>query len=103
MVISYTPNALGQPTAVRDQAGGNYATGIGYYPNGAARQFTYGNGVSHSLVLNGRQMPQQARDNNVASFEYQYDANGNVGAIIDQQRGTGYNRYMGYDGLDRLM
>ncbi|MEN9115129.1 hypothetical protein WH526_22690, partial [Xanthomonas perforans] len=43
------------------------------------------------------------RDNNVASFEYQYDANGNVGAIIDQQRGTGYNRYMGYDGLDRLM
>ncbi|RXD41301.1 hypothetical protein EIJ57_20935 [Xanthomonas perforans] len=103
LVISYTPNALGQPTAVRDQAGGNYATGIGYYPNGAARQFTYGNGVSHSLVLNGRQMPQQARDNNVASFEYQYDANGNVGAIIDQQRGTGYNRYMGYDGLDRLM
>nr|WP_301541436.1 RHS repeat-associated core domain-containing protein [Xanthomonas euvesicatoria] len=103
LVISYTPNALGQPTAVRDQAGGNYATGIGYYPNGAARQFTYGNGVSHSLVLNGRQMPQQVRDNNVASFEYQYDANGNVGAIIDQQRGTGYNRYMGYDGLDRLM
>ncbi|WP_241239509.1 RHS repeat-associated core domain-containing protein, partial [Xanthomonas sp. DAR33341] len=72
-------------------------------PNGAARQFTYGNGVSHSLVLNGRQMPQQVRDNNVASFEYQYDANGNVGAIIDQQRGTAYNRYMGYDGLDRLM
>ncbi|OHX25774.1 hypothetical protein BHL63_11775 [Xanthomonas alfalfae] len=103
LVISYTPNALGQPTAVRDQAGGNYATGIGYYPNGAARQFTYGNGVSHSLVLNGRQMPQQVRDNNVASFEYQYDANGNVGAIIDQQRGTAYNRYMGYDGLDRLM
>lgn len=39
----------------------------------------------------------------VASFEYQYDLNGNVSAIIDQQRGTGYNRYMGYDGLDRLM
>ncbi|MBB4130001.1 RHS repeat-associated core domain-containing protein [Xanthomonas sp. 3075] len=103
LVISYAPNALGQPTAVRDQAGSNYATGIGYYPNGAARQFTYGNGVSHSLVLNGRQMPQQVRDNNVASFEYQYDANGNVSAIVDQQRGTGYNRYMGYDGLDRLM
>ncbi|WOP51425.1 RHS repeat-associated core domain-containing protein [Xanthomonas euvesicatoria] len=101
--INYAPNALGQPTDVRDQFGNVYASGIGYYPNGAARQFTYGNGVSHSLVLNGRQMPQQVRDNNVASFEYQYDANGNVGAIIDQQRGTGYNRYMGYDGLDRLM
>ncbi len=101
--INYAPNALGQPTDVRDQFGNVYASGIGYYPNGAARQFTYGNGVSHSLVLNGRQMPQQVRDNNVASFEYQYDANGNVGAIIDQQRGTAYNRYMGYDGLDRLM
>ncbi|CCG38159.1 RHS repeat-associated core domain-containing protein [Xanthomonas citri] len=88
---------------MRDQFGNVYASGIDYYPNGAARQFTYGNGVSHSLVLNGRQMPQQVRDNNVASFEYQYDANGNVGAIIDQQRGTAYSRYMGYDGLDRLM
>nr|WP_155617039.1 RHS repeat-associated core domain-containing protein [Xanthomonas translucens] len=103
LVISYAPNALGQPTAVSDQTGKNYATGIGYYPNGAARQFTYGNGVSHSLVLNGRQMPQQVRDNNVASFEYQYDVNGNVSAIFDQQRGTDYDRYMGYDGLDRLM
>ncbi|QBG91778.1 RHS repeat-associated core domain-containing protein [Xanthomonas oryzae] len=101
--INYAPNALGQPTDVRDQFGNVYASDIGYYPNGAARQFTYGNGVSHSLVLNGRQMPQQVRDSNVASFEYQYDANGNVGAIIDQQRGTGYNRYMVYDGLDRLM
>ncbi|WAT15827.1 RHS repeat domain-containing protein [Xanthomonas fragariae] len=103
LVIDYAPNALGQPTAVLDQAGTIYATGIDYYPNGAARQFTYGNGVSHSLVLNGRQMPQQVRDNNVASFEYQYDANGNVTTIYDQQRGVGYNRHMGYDGLDRLV
>nr|WP_252513597.1 RHS repeat-associated core domain-containing protein [Xanthomonas arboricola] len=101
--VTYSPNALGQPTAVRDQAGNNYATGIAYYPNGAASQFNYGNGVNHSLVLNGRQMPQQVRDYNVASFEYQYDANGNVSAIFDQQRGAGFNRYMGYDGLDRLM
>ncbi|MBB3823460.1 RHS repeat-associated protein [Xanthomonas arboricola] len=101
--VTYSPNALGQPTAVRDQAGNSYATGIAYYPNGAASQFNYGNGVNHSLVLNGRQMPQQVRDYNVASFEYQYDANGNVSAIFDQQRGAAFNRYMGYDGLDRLM
>ncbi|MCS3746398.1 RHS repeat-associated protein [Xanthomonas arboricola] len=101
--VTYAPNALGQPTGVRDQAGNNYATGIAYYPNGAASQFTYGNGVNHSLVLNGRQMPQQVRDYNVASFEYQYDANGNVTGIFDQQRGESLNRYMGYDGLDRLM
>ncbi|WP_151421700.1 RHS repeat-associated core domain-containing protein [Xanthomonas citri] len=101
--VSYTPNALGQPTAVRDHTGTNYATGIGYYPNGAARQFTYGNGISHSLVLNARQMPQQVRDANVASLEYQYDANGNVTTILDQQMGSVYNRHMGYDGLDRLI
>ncbi|WP_153064973.1 RHS repeat domain-containing protein [Xanthomonas arboricola] len=101
--INYAPNALGQPTDVRDQLGNVYASGIGYYPNGAARQFTYGNGVSHSLVLNGRKMPQQVRDANVASFEYQYDANGNVTTILDQQRGVGYNRHMGYDSLDRLV
>ncbi len=102
-MVTYAPNALGQPTGVRDQAGNNYATGIAYYPNGAASQFTYGNGVNHSLVLNARQMPQQVRDYNVASFEYQYDANGNVTGIFDQQRGESLNRYMGYDGLDRLM
>ncbi|PPT47052.1 wall-associated protein [Xanthomonas arboricola] len=101
--VSYAPNALGQPTAVRDHTGAYYASGISYYPNGAARQFTYGNGIAHSLVLNGRQMPQQVRDANVASFEYQYDANGNVTTIYDQQRGVGYNRHMGYDGLDRLV
>ncbi|MEB1609816.1 RHS repeat-associated core domain-containing protein [Xanthomonas campestris pv. campestris] len=101
--VSYAPNALGQPTAVRDHTGANYASGISYYPNGAARQFTYGNGVSHSLVLNARQMPQQVRDANVASLEYQYDANGNVTTILDQQMGSVYNRHMGYDGLDRLI
>lgn len=101
--VTYAPNALGQPTAVRDQAGNSYANGIAYYPNGAASQFTYGNGVNHSLVLNARQMPQQVRDYNVASFEYQYDPNGNVTGIFDQQRGESLNRYMGYDGLDRLM
>ncbi len=101
--VSYAPNALGQPTAVRDHTGAYYASGISYYPNGAARQFTYGNGIAHSLVLNGRQMPQQVRDANVASFEYQYDANGNVTTIYDQQRGVGYNRHMRYDGLDRLV
>ncbi|WP_407290129.1 RHS repeat domain-containing protein [Xanthomonas campestris] len=59
--------------------------------------------MNHSLVLNARQMPQQVRDYNVASFEYQYDPNGNVTGIFDQQRGESLNRYMGYDGLDRLM
>ncbi|WP_274396955.1 RHS repeat domain-containing protein [Xanthomonas cucurbitae] len=100
--VNYAPNALGQPTDVRDHLGNVYASGIGYYPNGAARQFTYGNGVSHSLLLNGRQMPQQVRDANVASLEYQYDANGNVITILDQQMGSVYNRHMAYDGLDRL-
>ncbi|MBN6149308.1 wall-associated protein [Xanthomonas sp. AmX2] len=100
--VIYAPNALGQPTAVRDTAGGTYASGIQYHPNGAARQFTYGNGVVHTLALNARQMPLQVRDANVAAYEYRYDAAGNVAIIYDQQQGDGYSRSMSYDGLDRL-
>ena len=40
LAVSYAPNALGQPTQA-----GSYATGVQYFPNGAIKQFTYGNGI----------------------------------------------------------
>ncbi len=40
--IDYAPNALGQPTRA-----GTFATGMAYYPNGAIKEFTYGNGIRH--------------------------------------------------------
>jgi RHS repeat-associated protein len=102
LTVTYAPNALGQPTQIRDGSGTVYASGLQYYPIGAVKQFTYGNGVVHTLTLNARQMPLQVRDSNVVAYEYRYDGNGNVTAIFDQQQGDGYSRVMEYDGLDRL-
>lgn len=96
LTLVYSPNALGEPTQV-----GPYASGIGYHPNGAVAGFTYGNGVVHSLTQNLRGLPEQWRDAAVMQDLYAYDANGNVGAITDQQEGV-TTRTMGYDGLDRL-
>ena len=103
--ISFAPNALGQPTqAVSSYA--NYATGVSYYPNGAMQQFTYGNGLVHTLTQNARQLPSRSQDayNGVAVLDdgYDYDFNGNVAAISDALAGNRGNRTMTYDGLDRL-
>src|SRR5690606_40493803 len=50
--IDYAPNALGQPTRA-----GTFATGVAYYPNGAIKEFTYGNGIRHTLTQNARGLP----------------------------------------------
>ncbi|MBN6112942.1 RHS repeat protein [Xanthomonas sp. CFBP 8700] len=101
--IEYSPNALGQATQV-----GSYATGVSYYPNGAIRQFTYGNGIVHTLSQNARQLPDTSQDAYAGtvlfSDGYDYDANANVAGISDGATGRNQrgNRTMGYDGLDRL-
>lgn len=103
MTVDYAPNALGQAMQA-----GRYATGASYYPNGALRQFTYGNGIVHNMVQNARQLPDTSEDafggNVVLSDGYDYDANGNVAAITDGATGRNQrgNRTMTYDGLDRL-
>ncbi|CAE6844113.1 hypothetical protein XA1314C_39060 [Xanthomonas arboricola] len=103
MTVDYAPNALGQALQA-----GSYATGASYYPNGALRQFTYGNGIVHNMVQNARQLPDTSEDafggNVVLSDGYDYDANGNVAAITDGATGRNQrgNRTMTYDGLDRL-
>ena len=107
-VAQYAPNALGQATQV-DSGGSNpEAWGASYYPNGALKQFTYGNGIVHTLLQNARGLPERSTDaygtTKFLDDSYDYDPNGNVAAITDgatsrNQRG---NRDMGYDGLDRL-
>lgn len=97
LVVNYAPNALGQPTQA-----GSFATGVQYYPNGAIKQFTYGNGLVHTMVQNARQLPARSTDSGGAlDHEYGYDQNGNVLSTIDHVDGLG-SRWMAYDGLDRL-
>jgi RHS repeat-associated protein len=99
IVFGYAPDALGRPTQV-----GSFASGISYYPNGAIKQFTYGNGVVHTMTQNLRGLPARSQDMNgstpILDDSYTFDANGNVDDIIDQAQGT--SRGMAYDGLDRL-
>ena len=105
LVIDYAPNALGQATQAVDGAAKVYATAAAYYPNGALKQFTYGNGIVHTMTQNARQLPTRVTDsNNALDYDYAYDANGNVERIYDYVTGTPTprHRWMGYDGLDRL-
>ncbi|HEY9254922.1 MAG TPA: RHS repeat protein [Stenotrophomonas sp.] len=97
LVVDYAPNALGQPTKA-----GTYASGVTYYPNGAMAQFTYGNGLVHTMSQNSRQLPAQVADGNVVlNHAYAYDKSGNVTQITDGIMSSS-TRVMQYDGLSRL-
>lgn len=97
LVVDYAPNPLGQPTRA-----GTYATGAQYYPNGALKQFTYGNGIVHTMTQNVRQLPSQVVSAGVSNYTYNYDNNGNVTNIWDLARGDHFSRWLEYDQLDRL-
>jgi RHS repeat-associated protein len=94
--VAYNPNALGEPC----QAGG-YATGVYYHPNGAIKQFSYGNGILHTLSQYVRGLPAVSQDGSVLKDSYAYDKNGNVSSITDQAEGV-TTRSMEYDLLNRL-
>ena len=96
LYVDYAPNALGQPTRA-----GNYVTGVSYYPNGGMSQFVYGNGITHTMQQNGRQLPTRVKDGAVLDTTYSYDANNNVTQIIDALD-PARTRTMNYDSLDRL-
>lgn len=105
LAVAYAPNALGQPTGVTDNAGRTHASGVGYFPNGSIRQFTYGNGIVHTMTQNARQLPLRvSATGNAMDSVYAYDANGNVASILDHVTGTptARHRWMAYDALDRL-
>lgn len=98
LVVDYAPNALGQPTKA-----GSYASNVSYYANGAIRQFTYGNGIVHTLTQNQRQLPQTVRSVGISGYDYQYDRNGNPTRIDDLVQGANFTRDLQYDVNDRLV
>jgi YD repeat-containing protein len=95
--VSYAPNALGQPTQA-----GSYASGVLYHPNGAIKQFTYGNGIVHTMTQNGRQLPARSTDGAAMDMGYDFDADGNVASITDYVD-SNRSRSMSYDGQNRLL
>ncbi len=98
LMVDYAPNALGQATKA-----GAYASGAQYYPNGAIKQFTYGNGIVHAMYQNARQLPSRSTSSGgTLDLGYFYDNNGNVSHIADHGRGEQFSRWMQYDALDRL-
>lgn len=100
LAVDFAPDALGQATKV-----GSFASNAQYYPSGALKQFTYGNGIVYSMAQNARQLPLHTVSAGVSYLEYGYDQNGNVDHIYDLTDGPGYSprsRWMSYDGLDRL-
>jgi YD repeat-containing protein len=111
--VTYTLDALGRSTAVGVNGGQVYANTIKYHPNGAINSFRYGGlaTVTHTMLQNLRQLPMQSIDAKtgtgawtILNDTYDYDATGNVIAILDQAQ-TGSNsttRGMGFDALDRL-
>lgn len=100
--VDYAPNALGQATKA-----GTFAAGVAYYPSGVIKEFTYGNGIVHTLTQNARGLPERSRDSiggvAVHDESLDYDRNGNVIAISDGLSGARGDRDMSYDGLDRLV
>lgn len=78
------------------------ASNARYYPNGALAQFSYGNGIVHTLTQNARQLPSRSVDGSVLDLLTAFDGNGNVVAITDNTASGRQTRSMAYDGLDRL-
>jgi RHS repeat-associated protein len=74
---------------------------VSYHPNGGVAGYTLANGTVHAQTQNVRGLPRQNADAGVMADLYDYDQNGNVTVITDQQEGVS-SRGMAYDQLDRL-
>src|SRR5690606_21445983 len=65
LLVDYAPNGLGQPTRA-----GSFATNVTYHPSGAIATFVYGNGISHRMDQNLRNLPVRSVDFRGSSFRY---------------------------------
>ncbi len=105
--MTYTVNALGQAIQVSvgvpaQSTNTVVASNASYFPNGALKQFTYGNGIVHTMTQNTRQLPSRSTDGTVLDLGTTFDKNGNVAAVTDYTASARQTKSMGYDGLDRL-
>jgi RHS repeat-associated protein len=101
LTTHFNPNALGQP-----RQAGTYATSATYFPNGQIKSFTYGNAITRTVTQNIRGLPSRILDQyGSTKFIDQtlgYDANGNLGKILDGTAGAQESRTFLYDSRNRL-
>jgi RHS repeat-associated protein len=95
--VDYAPDAWGEPTKI-----GSYASGIAWWPNGAVKGFTYGNGIAHSMMQDERLLPASIVEGAAQSRDYDYDGVGNVIAITDHLGAHADSVAMSYDAASRL-
>ncbi|MGE5183006.1 MAG: RHS repeat domain-containing protein, partial [Acidobacteriota bacterium] len=95
--IDYAPDAWGEPTKI-----GAYATNLTYWPNGAVKGFSYGNGLAHAMSQNTRLLPQNVTEGSVQNRDVGYDGVGNVTAITDHLTGHIDSVALSYDTANRL-
>ncbi|TDF41959.1 hypothetical protein EYS14_03705 [Alteromonadaceae bacterium M269] len=109
-IISFAPNAFGEPTKARGERIGlnaiDYASNAKYYATGNLNTFTYGNGLKHKTSLNIARLPSRIKDSNMSDialdYSYTYDKNRNVKSLKDNQNSSFSLTNLTYDGLDRL-
>jgi RHS repeat-associated protein len=96
--VDYAPDAWGEPTQI-----GTYDSGLTYWPNGAVKAFTYGNGIAHSMMQDVRMLPESVVEGTALSRNYGYDGVGNVTSITDNLSGHPDSVAMSYDAANRLL
>lgn len=103
VTLSYSPNALGQPTQATD--GQIYASQALYHANGIISSFRFGNGLQFSQSLNAEHKPETRQITANGALRqgqrYRYDANDNIDSILDLVNSS-KNITLSYDGLDRI-
>ncbi|MDN7127090.1 RHS repeat protein [Pseudidiomarina sp. 1APR75-33.1] len=100
-VVSYAPNAYGEPTQA-----GSYATNGSYYANGILLGYDTANWLTFWQTLDSQQRLKKREmfgNSHVVNLSYTYDANHNIQSIIDGVNGTHSVTGLSYDGLDRLV
>ena len=109
LVISYFPNAFGQPTKVTSVLG-EHVKDITYFPNGQIDTFKTADGYDSNYGQNTKQLLSTLQVNgvrngvgaNLIDLDYRYDSAGNTEYIYDY-RDTTKHRSMTYDSVNRLL
>lgn len=101
-VIDYDADAFGRPTKALP-----YVSAVSFHPGGALNSMTYANGVSQTISLNTRRMPEAIQSlragTQITKLNYTYDAAGNVSRFDDFVDASNTITSLTYDAIDRLL